>query len=477
MRLLSSTWFRLAVLFLLGLLLCLGFTLWRRSPALTPSLEPLPQDPLIQVYFNHSPTASYTDPYRQQNRPGDDLEQVIVDAIESAQSAVDVAAHELNLPRIARALAEKQRSGVKVRVIVENTYRRPLSSLSSQEISRLDDRGRKKYNEFVQLVDVDGNGQLSPSEIAQGDAMIIFQNAQVPLIDDAADGSKGSDLMHHKFIVIDGKAVVVGSANFTLSDIHGDYASPESTGNANHLLKITSPAIARLFTEEFNLMWGDGEGATASRFGLQKPFRAPQTVTLAANSTVTVQFSPTSPRLPWEQSVNGLIGKTLSRATRTVDLMLFVFSDQTLSDVLETDHRRGVQIRTLIDSGFIYRDYSEALDMMGVALPNNQCRYEEANRPWSRPIASVGIPDLPRGDLLHHKVGLVDDHITITGSQNWSDAANRGNDENLLVINNATVAAHFHREFARLYQQASLGIPSTLQQKIQQQQARCGVSG
>lgn len=474
MRLLSSLWFRLALLFLLGLLLVLGFALRPRSSAVPSGVEPLPQDPLLQVYFNHSQAASYVDPYHERKRSGDDLEQQIVEAIESAQTSIDLAVHELNLPRIAQALRDKHQAGVKVRVITENTYTRPLSSLTSTEIKRLNERERKKYDEFVQLVDRDGNGQLSPTEIAQNDAMVVLQKAQIPVIDDTADGSKGSSLMHHKFMVIDGKTLIVGSANFTLSDIHGDYASLESQGNANHLLKITSPALAQLFAQEFALMWGDGAGGQPnSQFGVQKPYRSPQTLRLAANSTITLQFSPTSTRLPWEQSVNGLIGKVLSQATRTVDLMLFVFSEQKLSDLLETDQQHGVQIRALIDPGFAYRDYSELLDMTGVALANQQCRYEASNRPWSRPIATVGIPNLPKGDLLHHKVGVIDGETVITGSQNWSDAANEGNDENLLVIHNPIVAAHFQREFDRLYKDASLGIPASIQEKIRQQQTRC----
>lgn len=474
MRLLSSLWFRLVLLFLLGLLLFLGFALRRQSVALTPPLQPLPQDSVIQAYFNHSQAASYIDPYHQRQRLGDNLEQLIVEAIGSAQTSIDLAVHELNLPGIAQALRDRQQAGVQVRVIVENTYMRPLSSLTAAEIKRLDERERKKYDEFVQLVDRYGNGQLSDTEIAENDAMIVLKKAQIPVIDDTADGSAGSDLMHHKFMVIDGREVIVGSANFTLSDIHGDYASPESQGNANHLLQITNVAVAQSFTEEFNAMWGDGPGGRAnSQFGIHKPYRSPQTITLAANSTLTLQFSPTSARQPWEQSVNGLIGKTLRQATRTVDLMLFVFSEQKLSDILQTDRSKGVQIRALIDPGFAFRDYSELLDMTGIALANNRCTYEENNRPWSRPIATAGIPNLPEGDLLHHKVGIVDSQIVITGSQNWSDAANAGNDENLMVINNPTVAAHFQREFDRLYKEASLGIPTYVQEKARQQQTRC----
>ncbi|WAL61774.1 phospholipase D-like domain-containing protein [Thermocoleostomius sinensis] len=474
MRLRSSTWFCLAALFLLGVLLFLGLTFLHKAPAIHSSLPRLPQDPLIEAYFNQAQTATYIDPYRRRQRSGDNLEQLIIEAINSAQASIDVAAHELNVPGIAHALKTKHQAGVRVRVIIENTYSRPLSKFSVADVNQLDERARKKYNEFVQLVDRDGNGQLSAREIAENDTLVVLQSAGVPLIDDTADGSKGSDLMHHKFVVIDNTVVIVGSANFTLSDIHGDFAAIDSRGNANHLLKITSPDLASIFTEEFNEMWGDGVGGrTDSKFGLQKSYRSPQTITLSPNSTITIQFSPTSMRQPWQQSVNGLIAKTLARADRTIDLMLFVFSEQQLSDVLQTNHQRGVRIRALVDRGFAFRDYSELLDLTGIALMNNRCRYEENNRPWNRPIATVGTPNLPDGDLLHHKVGIVDGKTVITGSQNWSDAANRGNDENLLVIENKTVAAHFEREFDRLYQNASLGVPSSVQAKIRQQQSRC----
>jgi phosphatidylserine/phosphatidylglycerophosphate/cardiolipin synthase-like enzyme len=452
----------------IGLLLFVGLTFWRRSsPAQVSLLEPLPQDPQIQVYFNHSQAAAYTEPYRQQYRLGDDLEQITVEAINAAQSSIDVAMHELNLPHVAAALRAKHQAGVRVRLIVENTYRRPLSQLTAKQVQQLDSRQRQKYQNFVQLVDLNHNGQLEPDEIAARDAMVILQS--VPTRDDTADGSKGSGLMHHKFLVIDGRIVITGSANLTWSDLHGDFSSLESQGNANHLLKIESPALAQLYTQEFNLMWGNA----SSRFGLHKPYRPAQTVQLAANSQLTVQFSPTPKKQPWQQSVNGLIGQTLAQAQHNVDLALFVFSEQQLANVLEADHQRGVQIRALIEPSFAYRDYSEALSMLGVKLANSHCRYEASNHPWQPAITTVGVPQLPSGDLLHHKFGIIDQHIIITGSQNWSDAANYSNDENLLVIDNATVAAHFQREFSRLYSNATLGISSTLQAKLKQQQQRC----
>lgn len=474
-HLLSRRWVWLVLV--LAFVSCPILLVWalRRQPSIVASsLPPLPQDPFIQVYFNHAQTATYTEPYRQRQRQGDDLEKLVIDTIASAQVSVDLAVHELNLPGVALALRERQQAGVQVRVILENQYRRPMSSLTAQDIARLDEHDRQAYQEFVQLVDQNRDGQMDAHEIANRDAIVILQNAAIPILDDTADGSRGSDLMHHKFLVVDQRVVVTGSANLTTSDVHGDFSSPDSRGNANHLLRITSPAVAQQFEQEFALMWGDGVGGKSdSLFGLKKPYRPPQTFTLAPNSSITVQFSPTSKRLSWQQSGNGLIGRVLGQAARSVDMALFVFSEQQLSNILEADHLRGVQIRVLIEPDFIYQNYSEALDLMGVALASNRCRYEPNNHPWATPLSTVGTPALPQGDRLHHKFGLVDGHLIITGSHNWSNAANTGNDEALLVIDNATVAAHFQREFDRLYQGAILGVPTALQQKIQQQQTRC----
>jgi phosphatidylserine/phosphatidylglycerophosphate/cardiolipin synthase-like enzyme len=52
--------------------------------------------------------------------------------------------------------------------------------------------------------------------------------------------------------------------------------------------------------------------------------------------------------------------------------------------------------------------------------------------------------------LLHNKFGIIDQETVITGSHNWTEAANKGNDETVLVVHSAIVAAHYQREFERL---------------------------
>ncbi|MDY6938371.1 MAG: phospholipase D-like domain-containing protein [Cyanobacteriota bacterium] len=464
----------LIALGVLAVLALFGVWWWRRDTSEdAPKLAPLPQDPFVRAYFNHNPAAEYTEPYRGQTRAGDDLERSIVEAIEGATSTVDVAVQELRLPNIAQALVDRHRAGVKVRVILENTYNRAWSDYTDADLNGMDARDRQRIEEGRRFIDINGDGSLSSEEIRQRDALIILREGNVPQIDDTADGSKGSGLMHHKFAIVDDRLTIVTSANFTPSGIHGDPHKPASRGNANNLLELKSPELARGFTEEFDLLWGDGpDRKPDSRFGLQKPPRDPYRVRLG-DTSVFVRFSPTSRTRPLSESSNGTIAQILDRAVNSVDLALFVFSEQSLADVLGERHRDGVEVRSLIDPSFAFREYSEGLDMLGVALPNSECEYEAQNRPWKNPIDSVGVPRLPPGDKLHHKFALIDDAIVISGSHNWSAAANHQNDETLVMVRSPVVAAHFRREFDRLYTDAELGLPGSLQDSVREWQRQC----
>ena len=433
----------------------------------------LPQDKFIQAYFNHreTPGKTYTDPYRQIERSGDNLAAIVIEEIAAAQSSIDLAVQELNLPAIALALVEKQHSGVKVRVILDNNYSRSITDLSSVEIANLNQRDRLKYDQLFALIDQDGNSRLSSPEIAQRDALSILTKGGIEIIDDTADGSKGSGLMHHKFMVVDGQTVLLGSANFTLSGLLGDLNNSATRGNVNHLLRINNPQIAQIFSQEFNYMWGNSANGIGSKFGLAKPWRSPQTVTWE-NTKITLQFAPTSQRQDWNLSTNGLIGKTINEATKSINLALFVFSEQELANILQSKFQSGVKIKGVFDAGFAYRYYSEILDMLGVTL-YFRCQPEAGNNPWINTLNTVGIAQVNSGDKLHHKFTVIDQQTVISGSQNWSPAANYKNDEAVVIIQNQTVANQFNQEFERLYQEAAFELPATVRAKANQQKIQC----
>lgn len=440
-----------------ALLQLLGLTGCGMAPAsLTEAPADGPAMPAgITVAFNHRADHRYRSPVSGRWRQGDDLEAMVLKTIGDARNEVLVAVQELSLPRVAEALVERRRRGVRVRVVLENTYSTPWSE---QHPADLSPHQRRRHEQLAAL--------------AQGDAVAILRRGGVPLLDDTADGSAGSGLMHHKFLVVDGRVVVTGSANFSPSGMHGDPDDGRSRGNVNHLLRFESAALAKVFAEEFQRMWGDGPGgAPDSRFGLAKGGGDPRRVRVGGAS-VEVLFAPhrrSDPR-------NGLawLASRLGGVKRTLDLSLFVFSAQNLADVLAELRQRHVRIRLLADPGFSSRSFSEVLDLLGVSLPDRHCLLESSNRPWRLPLEAVGTPRLAGGDKLHHKFAILDGQRVVSGSFNWSPSAAHQNDETLLLIDSPQLARHFQVEMDRLWRGAELGVTSRLRRKIERSRRLCG---
>ena len=414
------------------------------APAKLDRIPALPQDLLIQTYMNHNEAAEYTELDRSITRSGDNLEQIIIDGINSAQTSLQIAVQEFRLPRIAQALADRARAGVKISVILENQYSTPYSSFTPAQISALPKRDRQRYDDNKAIMDANKDGTIDAEEIQTRDALVVLDRAGIFRIDDRS-GTTG--LMHHKFMIIDGKQTIVTSANWTPSDIHGDILNPNSRGNANNLVKINSSEIANAFQTEFNLMW------EKKKFKRKKGDRPTQTFTIG-RSTVQLHFSPTAKRADWTTSSNGLIAETLSEAQTSIDMALFVFSDVKLSAKLAPLTKKPIAIRGLFDPGFMTRPYSKSLDMLGLKVP---CQGKNSN-PWNPPAQSVGVPKLSPGDLLHHKFAILDRTRVVIGSHNWTSAANHTNDETLLIVTNPQVAAHYQQEFDRLSKTAKIGV-------------------
>ncbi|MFZ9974248.1 MAG: phospholipase D-like domain-containing protein [Vulcanococcus sp.] len=428
---------------------------------------PLPEG--IDVAFNHLEGRSYNSPIHAEARNGDNLEALVIDAIEGAEQEVLVAVQELSLPSIAAALVRQHRKGLRVKVVLENTYSTPWSE---QHDADLDGHARQRRELLMELADHNRDGVTSLEEQQAGDAVALLNAAGVPWLDDTADGSKGSGLMHSKYVVVDRRVVVTGSANFTASGMHGDAADRRTRGNVNHLLRLESPALAEHFAEDFSRMWGDGPGGQPdSRFGLAK-HSGPATRVLVGETPVDLLFAPHR-RSDTNHGLN-LISNALAAAEHRVDMALFVFSAQAITDVIADLQSKGVQLRLLADPGFASRPFSEVLDLLGVAISDRHCKLEAGNQPLQRAADGVGSPRLARGDKLHHKLAVIDGKTVITGSFNWSPSAAHQNDEVLIVIHSPLVAAHFTREMDRLWKGAELGINPRLQRKLWDNRTRCG---
>ena len=373
-----------------------------------PTELPLPER--IQVVFNHRDGARYRSPLDDQWRNGDNLEKFVITAIEKAQQEILVAVQELSLPGVADALVAAKQRGVTVQMVIENSFSQPWGDLHETDLSLHE---RRRVAHLKMLADRNHDGELSPTERYRGDAMQILRRHQIPWIDDSEDGSKGSGLMHHKFMVIDTQRVITGSANFSNSGMHGDPAAIQTRGNVNHLLSFNSTELAELFKKEFRLMWGDGPGgAKDSLFGLAK--NAPGIQTAKVGGTrIEVLFAPHAKR----QKINGLqfIAKQIDTSKQNIDIALFIFFAQALVNKLREQAQSGVKVRLIADPGFASRSYSEVLDLLAVALPDHHCKIEAGNHPFDSPLKGVGTPRLASGDKLHHKFAVIDNKKVITG--------------------------------------------------------------
>jgi phosphatidylserine/phosphatidylglycerophosphate/cardiolipin synthase-like enzyme len=82
-------------------------------------------------------------------------------------------------------------------------------------------------------------------------------------------------------------------------------------------------------------------------------------------------------------------------------------------------------------------------------------------------LVDEGVNVLSYQDLpgqLHHKLVIVDhaslddDPLVLTGSHNWSSAAETSNDENILIIHNADIANQYYQEYSARYNELTVGI-------------------
>jgi phosphatidylserine/phosphatidylglycerophosphate/cardiolipin synthase-like enzyme len=421
----------------------------------------------IKTYFNLREGVSYVDPYTGTERPGDDLENVVLQEIKLAKKSVLIAVQELRLPLVAKLLVEKHKQGLDVRVVLEAKYNHNVLAYKEELPAEDDHEGvvATKYRHLVALIDQNDDKRITRQEMLERDAIFILNQARIPIIDDTEDGTSGSALMHHKFVVIDGKSVVLSSANFTPNCIHGDYRSEKSLGKANALVTVKSTALAKIFTEEFEILW-------SAKFGKDKPFRGARTVTVAGKK-ITVQFSPSPRQVDSKLTTNGLIGKTIESAKNSIHSALFVFASQSIADKMYAAHKKRVDVSMLVERRFAYRFYSDMLDLLGYQLMDHRCVIPATNMPWRPRLKRAGHTELAPLDFLHHKFGVIDSKRVIFGSHNWTEAADRSNDEFIVVIDDVAVGQQFQNEYDRLTKKAQWGLPATVEEQIRQREERC----
>lgn len=216
--------------------------------------------------------------------------------------------------------------------------------------------------------------------------------------------------MHNKFIVVDANIAWTGSWNMTTN---GTYR------NNNNMVRLVSAEVSEDYRAEFAQMF-------AGRFGSNKAEVAPYPVAQVGGATVEVYFSPQ----------DGVIDHVLERvgaAQRSIRFLTFSFTSDPLTELMLEKAAAGVQVRGVFETqntAATGADFS-ALRRGGVGVLQDGNCY-----------------------IMHHKVIIIDEHTVITGSYNFTNSAERSNDENLIIIDDPEVALRFEEEFSTLYTQA-----------------------
>ncbi len=121
----------------------------------------------------------------------------------------------------------------------------------------------------------------------------------------------------------------------------------------------------------------------------------------------------------------------INAAQKTIDVAIYSFTLDSVSDALIAAHQRGVSVRVLFDSGQASSEYSE-----------------------DEKLAKAGIlvkrMNLEKG-IMHNKYLVIDSQLVGTGSFNYSQNASQFNRENLVFISNPETAQQFEKDFERLW--------------------------
>jgi phosphatidylserine/phosphatidylglycerophosphate/cardiolipin synthase-like enzyme len=211
---------------------------------------------------------------------------------------------------------------------------------------------------------------------------------------------------HVKLLIVDGVRAIVGGINW----------GTHSSSNHDFDVLASGPVVAnldRVFHQDLAIA---GEAALIP---------SPATDRL-------VQVLVTHPG----DGIRAALLAALAAAQRTVDVEMFVLSDRLVLDALVAAAQRGVHVRVLLDP----TQPQNAASMQVLEAAGARVRF----------YAQAG------DELLHAKLGIVDDAIVLFGSCNWSRSGFTRNHELDLLVRDARLARTF---LARVEQDWALSAP------------------
>ena len=365
------------------------------------------------------PTTTYAGPdlnaYFQSKRAGLDAQLAarVVDFIAATESTLDCAIYDLRHPEILTALAQlAHRPHVRLRIA---------------------------YDASGERNGAEGDPKPAGSALALSQAGLAGLSTGIH--------EHGRHLMHDKFLVRDGRAVWVGSANLTVGGLELQ---------DNNCLEITSPALAATYTATFEELISPQHARlheTGGRSSGRHAAIAPSAVAVGG-AHITPYFAPAA-----GEGIEDALVAALRHARR-IRIMAFLIGDPGILEALApfaSDHHfdirgiydpHGMQDVTRASHPGGHEAHAGRTGRSAHAAPDDT-RFWFLHDPRFVAAPTHGFAPGREQDFMHNKVIIIDDRLVFTGSYNFSENA-EANDETLLAIESPALAAAYTAYFDTL---------------------------
>jgi len=130
----------------------------------------------------------------------------------------------------------------------------------------------------------------------------------------------------------------------------------------------------------------------------------------------------------------------ISKAQKSIDIARYSFTSREIAQALIEAKKRQVKVRVVLDNAQIKEQFSKSRYLIGKGI-NVKFRLGPG--------------------LMHNKFAVIDNHILLTGSFNWTASADKKNAENLLIITNKELAQRYAKQFKLLWSQSGEGVFKT----------------
>lgn len=239
-----------------------------------------------------------------------------------------------------------------------------------------------------------------------------------------------SGIMHNKFVIFDANStnpddpvVWTGSMNFTQEQVDTD---------PNNVIIIQDQSLAKAYQIEFEEMWGSTGAlpdANNAKFGPEKTDNTPHHFMINGDS-VECYFSPSD-------GVNSQIINHINTTNHDLEIATMLITRSEIAAAIVAAKTNGAGV-----------------DMVTNTEGNNDAT---VNTTLSTALGSHYVFWSGNPGIMHNKYMIVDEGdansnpMVWTGSHNWSASADNDNDENSLVIHDATIANLYYQNFMYIY--------------------------